>query len=444
LLQSNRAKPESASLPSPGHYPPRGWKLSVLICAYACVRDVGSPRPGGGDLLAWEIVRRLGRVHRLWVLTAIQNRPAIEAALQKEQLPNVTFEYVGLPSFLEPLLRVQGLLQFYAYLWQWKAYFAARDLHRRHRFDLFHHLTYENDWMASIIGALLLVPYLRGPGGGAHRIPSAFLKEFSFRERLAERRREFGQWLFRQDPFFILSQSRAKALIVCNREAWDAVPRCWKHKTQIMTVNGVAREFLLEPPGQVRGDHPFQVLSAGRLIRLKAFDLAIRGFKAFSTRVPDAGFTIVGDGPDLPRLQGLVSRLRLQKEVRFEKWMPREALLARMRRCDVFLFTSLRDGGGLVVVEALASARPVVCLDLGGPGLHVTDQCGIKVPPQSPDQAVRDVGLALGRLYDDAELRGKMGQAARTRAEQVYDWDHLGNRLSKIYKEALGALSYEA
>jgi glycosyltransferase involved in cell wall biosynthesis len=390
------------------------------------------------------MVNRLAQRHRLWVLTAVQNRQAIEAALEKEPLPNVTFEYVGLPRFLDPLLRVQGLLQLYAHLWQWKAYFAARHLHRRHRFDLFHHLTYENDWMASIIGALLPTPYLRGPCGGAHRIPPAFLKEFSFRERLAEWRREYGQWLFRHDPFFILSQSRAKALIVCNHEAWDAVPRRWKHKTQIMTVNGVAKEFLLESAVPETRKHRFQVLSAGRLIRLKAFDLAIRAFKALSTKVPDAEFTIVGDGPDLPRLEGLVSGLGLQDQVRFEKWMPREALLAKMRGCDVFLFTSLRDGGGLVVVEALASARPVICLNLGGPGLHVTDECGIRVPPDSPDQVVRDVAQALGRLYDDRGLCGKMGQAARTRAEQVYIWERLGDRLLKIYEEVLAASSHEA
>ena len=51
---------------------------------------------------------------------------------------------------------------------------------------------------------------------------------------------------------------------------------------------------------------------------------------------------------------------------------------------------------------------------------------------------------ALERLYGDCELRGKMGQAARTRAEQVYSWDHLGDRLRKIYEEVLGVLSHEA
>jgi glycosyltransferase involved in cell wall biosynthesis len=394
--------------------------------------------------MAWKIIRSLSHMHQLWVLTAVQNRPAIESALRKEPLPNVTFEYVGLPRVFAPLLRAQGSLQLYAYLWQWKAYLAAKALHQRFRFDLFHHLTYENDWMASIIGALLPVPYLRGPCGGAHRIPSAFLKEFSLGERLAEWRRECGQWLFRHDPFFILSHSRAKAIIVCNHEAWHAIPRRWKHKSQLMTVNGVAREFLLKSPAPGRRNNRFQVLSAGRLIRLKAFDLAIRGFKLFSTKVPDAEFAIVGDGPDLLRLQALVSRLGLQAQVRFEKWMPREGLLAKMRSCDVFLFTSLRDGGGLVVVEAMASGKPIICLDLAGPGFHVTPECGFKIPACSPNETIELMAQALERLYRGRELRGKMGQAARTRAEQVYTWDHLGDRLLKIYEEVLGVLSHEA
>src|SRR5579884_2376590 len=80
--------------------------------------------------------------------------------------------------------RGQCAFQVYAYLWQIKAYFVARRLHRERPFDVFHHVTYANDWMASYIGALLPVPYIRGPGGGAQRTPGAFLKEYKFRDRL--------------------------------------------------------------------------------------------------------------------------------------------------------------------------------------------------------------------------------------------------------------------
>jgi glycosyltransferase involved in cell wall biosynthesis len=124
--------------------------------------------------------------------------------------------------------------------------------------------------------------------------------------------------------------------------------------------------------------------------------------------------------------------------------MPREDLLAKMRSCDIFLFTSLRDGGGLVVVEAMASGKPVVCLDLAGPAFHVTEECGIKIPARSPKEAIELTAQALERLYRDHELSEKMGEAGRARAEQVYTWDRLGERVLGLYEEVLGATSQEA
>jgi glycosyltransferase involved in cell wall biosynthesis len=387
--------------------------------------------------MGWNLVKRLGRGHRLWVLTAAQNCEAIEAALKKQPLAGVQFVYVGLPGWLHALMRHQVGFQLYAYLWQWKAYFVARRLHRRVRFDLYHHLTYENDWMASIIGALLPVPYVRGPGGGAHRIPKAFLKGFGLGGRLAEFRRSFGQWVFRHDPFFVLSQHRARVILACNREAVEGVLARWRHKVRLLSVNGISGCELTPPQRQAQSGK-FAVLSAGRLVPLKGFDLALRAFAILAERRPEAGFTIVGKGPELNRLESLIHELGLEKQARIESWMARERLLAGMRSCDAFLFASLCDGGGLVVVEAMAAGKPVVCLDLGGPGLHVNEDCGFKVPARDPDQAVRDMALALEKLAGDRNLCAQMGRAAFERARQVYDWDRTAERINEAYEQALG------
>ena len=121
--------------------------------------------------------------------------------------------------------------------------------------------------------------------------------------------------------------------------------------------------------------------------------------------------------------------------------MPRSALLERLRRCDLFLFPSLRDGGGAVVLEAMAAGKSVVCLDLSGPGVHVTEACGIKVEACTPAQVVADLAAALRRLHDDAALRETMGRAARARAVTDYRWDRLGERLSDLYQRTVGGAS---
>jgi len=394
--------------------------------------------------MAWNILKRIGSSYSIWVLTAAQNRGAIEAALWEQPLPNIHFQYVALPAVLQLLLRFPGGVQLYAYLWQLRAYFVARSLQQRIHFDAFHHLTYDNDWMASFIGALLPVPYVRGPGGGAHRIPKPFLQEYPLRSRLLERMRVMGQWLCRHDPFFVMGQRRARAILVCNREALQAIPRYWQHKAQLFPLNGVSSSDFLAPGVKGAPGGKFRVLSAGRLIRIKGFDLAIRAFRTFVERCAVAGsagaaeLTIVGEGPELPRLEALVRELGLESEVRFQGWMPRQQLLREMSCCEVFLFPSLRDGGGAVVVEAMAVGKPVICLDLAGPGIHVTEECGIKVPPQSVGQAVCDTAAALNRLYGDEELRSRMGRAARERAEQVYHWDRLAERVQEVYRHLLG------
>jgi glycosyltransferase involved in cell wall biosynthesis len=121
--------------------------------------------------------------------------------------------------------------------------------------------------------------------------------------------------------------------------------------------------------------------------------------------------------------------------------MPREELFREMAEADSFVFPSLRDGGGLVVVEAMAAGKPVVCFDLAGPGLHVTEECGIKVPAHSPEQAILDLALAFHRLYSSDALRARMGISSRKRAEELYDWDRVAERIDSVYGDALRAQS---
>jgi len=413
--------------------------MKVLICAYACLQDPDRRFGNGGEgVLGYNLVKQLARFHQVFVLTHSENRSVIEKALEKEPISNIKFYYLDLPKWLNFLQKFSGGVQIYAYLWQIKAYFFAKKLHQKIHFDVFHHLTYANDWMASFIGAILPIPYIRGPSGGAHKVPKNFLSEFSFKDRIFQYLRSFGQWLFRHDPFFILGQKRAKATLVCNRESVEAIPKKWQNKTYLFPVNGISKEDLdLLSKTEKKDNNRFKVLSAGKLLPIKGFSLAIKAFKSFLDKVSDAEFKIIGDGPEFSRLRNLVQKLKIQDKVQFEKWLPRNEFLKELTSCDVFLFPSLRDGGGQVIVEAMAAGKPVICLDIAGPGFHIENKWGIKIKPDFPEKAIKEMAEALEKLYFDKELRIQLGKAARERAESFYHWDRLGERLLKIYQEVL-------
>lgn len=389
-------------------------------------------------MLGWNLLIQAARSNKVTTITSPKNRPGIEAAIEESSIENINFCYLQLPAWLNWLLRFQGTHQFYYWIWQIRAYFLARRLHKKHNFQLFHHMTYANDWMASYIGAFLPVPYVRGPGGGAHRTPKGFEKEYQLGGRVWEKVRSAGQWMFRHDPAFRIGQNRASAILVCHEETTTVLPKGATHKSQLFPVVGISSADLEVRPPKTSAVRQFQVLSAGSLIRVKGFSLAIKAFGKFADKYPNVVFNIVGGGPERPRLNNLVRDLGLQSKVHVLTPIPREELLGKMANHDVFLFPSLRDGGGAVVIEAMAMGSPVICLDTGGPGIHVTNQCGVKISPISPIQAVDEMAAALGRLYEDEELRRGLGRAAKDRAEQIYHWDKLGDRLSEIYQDAAG------
>ena len=271
--------------------------LRVLISAFACSPPDRPGFSGGEDLLGWSLLKQAARFHQVWVLTHEPGRSSIEQALSDEHITNVQFHYVELPRWLLPLLRIQGGHQLYYYLWQIKAYLVARKLHKTYNFQLFHHLTYANDWMASFIGAFLPVPYVRGPGGGAHRTPKGLQAEYIFRARLWEKARSVGQWFFHHDPVFIRGQARAGAILVCNLDSVSNIPKKWSHKVHLFPVSGVSSEDIALGHAAKDDHEEFQVLSAGSLIRVKGFALAVKAFKEFTEKRPDSNLSIVGRGP---------------------------------------------------------------------------------------------------------------------------------------------------
>jgi glycosyltransferase involved in cell wall biosynthesis len=87
----------------------------------------------------------------------------------------------------------------------------------------------------------------------------------------------------------------------------------------------------------------------------------------------------------------------------------------------------------LVLLEAMSQGKPVVCLDLGGPGEIVSEECGFKIRPSDPEQVGTDLAAALARLEKDPQLREIMGEAGRRRVLERFDWDKRGEVMLELY-----------
>jgi len=223
-------------------------RLRVLVSAYACHPLATEESFPGEAILGWNVVRQLCRFHDVTVLTRAYNMEALENGLRERGL-EATCLYVTLPRALAPLLRHYLGFSLYYLFWQLKSFALARRLARERPFDVFHQVTFANDWMPSFIGAYLRMPFIWGPLGGAHRTPAALLPELGPRFRRKELVREALKDLWRATPFRRRGLERAAAILVCNRETETALSAV-RSKLRFFPVNGIDAEEL--PPAPCR------------------------------------------------------------------------------------------------------------------------------------------------------------------------------------------------
>jgi glycosyltransferase involved in cell wall biosynthesis len=408
--------------------------MRVLISAYACEPGRGS-EPGVG----WNWAQQMGRYHEVWVITRANNRAPIEKSLAKEPLPNVHWVYFDLPRWARFWKKRQRGMHLYYYLWQIGAYFVVRKLHRRVGFNLAHHVTFVNYWMPSFM-ALLPVPFVWGPVGGGESAPRSFWRSLSLRGKTYELLRDLARFLAEFDPFVKLAARRATVGLATTSQTEKRLRALGCRNVLVHPAVGlVSEEIRTLSPFPVRQSDPFRFLSIGGLLHLKGFDLGLRAFARFQARFPATEYWIIGDGPERKRLEKLAHNLGIAAKMRFWGTIPRDEVLEKLADCDVLVHPSLHESGGWVCLEAMAARRPVICLDLGGPALQVTEETGIKIPAISPSQAIADLSLAMEELARDPARRARLGQSGRERVSRLYNSEEKGKYLADLYDQAASA-----
>lgn len=170
-----------------------------------------------------------------------------------------------------------------------------------------------------------------------------------------------------------------------------------------------------EPPASGGG---FRLISVGRLVARKGFDHLIR---ALGLLPRDVELLLVGDGPLESELRTLARVEGVEGRVRFLGFRTREAIHSLLRRSDCYVLSSLHEGLGIVVQEAMDAGLPIVATDNGGQvDLVRSPRNGLLVPPGDP-QALAD---AIRALLDDPALAESMRRNNLADIRELYMEGH--------------------
>lgn len=406
--------------------------MRILLSAYACEPNKGS-EPGVG----WNWAVELARAgHETWVITRANNRERIDSALVGEGCAaNLRFVYYDLPKTLSWWKKGRRGVHLYYLLWQVGAYRTARSLTREMHFDMVHHVTLVSMRQPSFMG-LLGIPFIFGPASGGEEVPRQLLGSMQRKDRYYELVRCALNRVVRFDPLMHLTFATADTIIATSSSTRDLVPAKYRHKTEVQLAIGVDEDVRSQRQPMTSG---FKVLFVGRLLAWKGVTLAVRAFAQLKQHYPDCRFTIIGKGPMLASMVSLERELGIADSVEHLPEVDHEQLQAMYGDFEVMLFPSMRDSGGLVVLEALRSGIPVVCLDQGGPGVIVNDTCGCVIDSsQTEASIVHDLAGALIALANDRDRRTELRRGAVVRALD-FTWAHLVNGLYAVLQHPQGS-----
>lgn len=387
--------------------------MKILISAYAC-----EPHKGSEPAVGWNWAFELAQAgHEVWVITRENNRPHIEKALFDASLPNLHFLYFDLPRWLCFWKKRGRFVHLYYFLWQVGAFLAVRK--QKLSFDLVHHVTFVSVRQPSLMG-LLGIPFLFGPVAGGEAAPWKLRKSFPFRAQCRDLFRDLVDWWVRFDPLMWLTFAKADRIVVTSPQTKALLPKRFREKSLVRLAIGIDSD-LLGRGERMPPERAFRLLFVGQLLYWKGLHLALRAFARFSLDHPECRFSIVGSGPDEKWLRAIAPHL--EDRIDWIPWMDRADLMRHYEESDILLFPSLRDSGGMVVLEAMAHGLPVVCLDLGGPGVLVDERCGIRVETGGKSEADVVQGLVEGleRLADDPAFWMDCSRGAKQRAHE-YSW----------------------
>ncbi|MEN9407182.1 MAG: hypothetical protein RLZZ455_398 [Candidatus Parcubacteria bacterium] len=135
----------------------------------------------------------------------------------------------------------------------------------------------------------------------------------------------------------------------------------------------------------------------GRLVPMKGVEDAIRAFAIIRTAFPSSSLWIVGQGDEryIARLHEVVGQLGLRKYVQFFGYVSQEKKLELMKRSHVLLHPSVKEGWGLVVLEAASQGTPTIGYNVAGlQDTILQGKTGILVTPRSP-QDMAAAGIIL-------------------------------------------------
>jgi glycosyltransferase involved in cell wall biosynthesis len=240
------------------------------------------------------------------------------------------------------------------------------------------------------------------------------------------RRNTLSRWKYRQVDLFICASEAIRQMLVSDGIAQERTVTVHEgidiDHVRAAPKAKVHEEFWLPHDAPVVGNVAALVPHKGQRYLIDAAPLVLR-------HVPDARFIIAGDGELRPQLERQIKEHRLEKHVFLAGFRP--DVLSLHRAFDVFVMSSVTEGLGTSLLDAMAWGKPIVGTTAGGiPEVVEHGVTGLLVPPRDPEALAKGIVAFL----KDPDMRQRFGAAAFARVRERFSAERMVQDTLRVYQ----------
>jgi glycosyltransferase involved in cell wall biosynthesis len=243
------------------------------------------------------------------------------------------------------------------------------------------------------------------------------------------RRSALSRWKYRQVDCFICASDAIRRIVVS-----DGIPR----KRTVTVHEGIdLGRVAAAPPAELHKElwlphHAPLVGNVAALVPHKGQRHLVDAVTHVLPEYPDTRFIIAGEGELRGSLEQQIHHHHLEKHVILAGF--RADILSEHKAFDIFVMSSVTEGLGTSLLDAMACGKPVVATNVGGiPEVVVDGETGLLVPPRDPTA----MATALVRLLADRGLREQMGAAGLTRVRARFRAETMVQNTLKVYQQVV-------
>lgn len=406
-------------------------RKKVLMSAYACEPNKGS-EPGVG----WNWAIQMAKTNEVFVITRSNNKSVIEKYLKDNPIDHLHFYYHDCNGIKRKAKKLPNGIFIYYKMWQKEILPLATSIVKEQNIDLVHHVTF-NEFRTPGKLYKLPVPFVWGPIGGGQFYNPVFREAyFSKKDIVKEQIRNVINKFYLSYSIDIHKVvKKAAAILIADQSTEKIMPTSRKYVRLLETGYNLNRNSVKKYIENVNTslNRPINLLWVGGIWPRKGLKVILDALH--EGEFTDYALKVIGDGQDRKQCEDLVKKYGLEKHIEFLGALGYDEVNELYDSSDVFIFTSLRDTSGNVVLEAMSHGLPVISINHHGVGEMITEETGIRINPVSYNNVKVEFVKAISKYYNYPSLIRRHGMAGRKRIEEQYSWEHNSLVMDNVYNE---------